>query len=37
VDQHAYVSGWFRGAPCESIKRDNVKEFIAYGFHYSTQ
>jgi hypothetical protein len=28
-----YFSGWFRGAPYEAIRRGNVEDFIAYGFH----
>ncbi|KAK9828088.1 hypothetical protein WJX81_002392 [Elliptochloris bilobata] len=28
-----YFSGWFRGAPPEAIRRGNVEEFLAYGFH----
>lgn len=28
-----FFSGWFRGAPHESIRRGNVLEFTAYGFY----
>ncbi len=28
-----YFSGWFRGAPYEAIRRGNVQDFVAYGFH----
>ena len=28
-----FMSGWFKDAPFESIKRGNVEEFIAYGFY----
>jgi pimeloyl-ACP methyl ester carboxylesterase len=28
-----FFEGWFHGAPIATIKRDNVEEFIAYGFH----
>lgn len=28
-----FFEGWFHGAPIASIKRTNVEEFIAYGFH----
>ena len=28
-----FFEGWFHGAPIASIKRRNVEEFIAYGFH----
>lgn len=34
VDFQGYVSGWFLNAPYELIKRDNVVEFLAYGFYY---
>ncbi len=26
-------SGWFHGAPLEAIRRGNVEDFMAYGFH----
>ena len=28
-----FLSGWFKGAPFESIQRGNVEDFIAYGFY----
>ena len=28
-----FLSGWFLGAPFESIKRGNVLELVAYGFY----
>ena len=28
-----YFCGWFRGAPPEAIRRGNVEDFVAYGFH----
>lgn len=28
-----FLSGWFHGAPFESIRRDNVLDFVAYGFY----
>lgn len=28
-----FLSGWFMGAPADSIRRGNVEEFVAYGFH----
>jgi hypothetical protein len=28
-----FLSGWFRGAPMEKIKRGNVEDFLAYGFY----
>ncbi|MEW5314646.1 MAG: hypothetical protein WDW38_006123 [Sanguina aurantia] len=31
-----YFSLWFLGAPFDSIKRQNVRELLAYGFHYSS-
>ena len=27
-----FLSGWFKGAPFEAIKRENMVDFIAYGF-----
>jgi hypothetical protein len=30
------VSMWFHGAPFEAIKRENVRELLAYGFGYRT-
>ena len=28
-----YFCGWFRGAPAAAIRRGNVEDFVAYGFH----
>lgn len=28
-----FLSGWFHGAPFETIRRDNVLEYLAYVFH----
>ena len=28
-----FLSGWFHGAPFDTIRRDNVLEYIAYVFH----
>lgn len=28
-----FLSGWFMGAPVETILRGNAEEFVAYGFH----
>ena len=28
-----FLSGWFLGAPPSSIRRDNLIEFVAYGFY----
>lgn len=28
-----FLSGWFLGAPSESVLRGNVEDFIAYGFY----
>ncbi|KAK9841742.1 hypothetical protein WJX81_000194 [Elliptochloris bilobata] len=28
-----FFSGWFLGAPFESLKRGNIEDFIAYGFY----
>ena len=36
VDFQGYLRGWFQGARWEDIKRDNVVEFVAYGFWYRT-
>ena len=36
VDFQGYLRGWFLGARWEDIKRDNVVEFMAYGFWYRT-
>ena len=31
------MSGWFHGAPPESIRRGNVEDFVAYGFYTATK
>lgn len=28
-----FLTGWFLGAPVESIRRGNVEDFVAYGFY----
>jgi len=28
-----FLTGWFLGAPIESIRRGNVEDFVAYGFY----
>jgi hypothetical protein len=28
-----FMSGWFKGAPFEAIQRENMVDFIAYGFY----
>ena len=33
LDIEEFLSGWFHGAPFESIQRDNVMDFVAYGFY----
>ena len=30
-----FLSGWFQGAAWEDIKRENAREFLAYGFFTS--
>jgi len=30
-----FLSGWFMGAPAESVLRGNVEDFVAYGFYCS--
>lgn len=37
VDIKEYISIWFRGAPFDSIKKDNVMELLSYGFWYKTR
>jgi hypothetical protein len=37
VDYKKYLSGWFLGAPYGEIKRENIEEFVAYGFCYKTR
>lgn len=32
ADIRSFLSIWFHGAPVSSIKRDNVKDLIAYAF-----
>ena len=32
-----FMSGWFHGAPPESIRRGNVEDFVAYGFYTATK
>ena len=34
VDIRAFVSGWFRGAPFEAIRRGNVEDLVAYAFFH---
>ena len=31
-----FLTGWFMGAPLDSICRRNVEDFIAYGFYCRT-
>lgn len=33
-DIEEYAQGWFRGATLSDIRRDNIKELLAYGFYY---
>lgn len=35
IDVPGFVSGWFHGAPLESIRRENMIEFLSYGLFYS--
>lgn len=28
-----FLSGWFLGAPSDQVLRENVEDFIAYGFY----
>ena len=28
-----FLTGWFLGAPVETIRRGNVEDFVAYGFY----
>ena len=32
----SFLSGWFFEAPIEDIHRENVEEFVAYGFYCRT-
>lgn len=32
-DLNEFLSGWFLGAPVESILRGNIEEFVSYGFY----
>ncbi|CAD7697232.1 unnamed protein product [Ostreobium quekettii] len=34
LDINSYISVWFRGAPIESIKSENVMDLLTYGFYY---
>eukprot|EP00850_Spirogloea_muscicola_P000738 SM000003S10983 [mRNA] locus=s3:146227:149981:+ [translate_table: standard] len=34
VDVRHFISGWFMGAPVEHIKRDNLREFVAFSFFH---
>jgi hypothetical protein len=31
LDIKQFLSGWFKGVQFEDLRRDNVKEFFAYG------
>lgn len=37
VNAREYLTGWFQGAPFESIKRGNIEEFVIYGFWYRSR
>lgn len=37
VDYRKYLSGWFLGADFDSIKRENIEEFVAYGFCFKSR
>lgn len=37
VDYTKYLSGWFLGADVASIRRENVEEFVSYGFCYKSR
>ena len=32
-----FLSGWFHGAPYADIRRENVVDFVAYGFYCRTE
>ena len=36
MDIRLFFSGWFLGAPFDSIKKGNVEDFVAYGFYCRT-
>ena len=33
IPLEGFLTGWFLGAPVESIRRGNVEDFVAYGFY----
>ena len=33
IPLEGFLTGWFLGAPAESICRGNVEDFVAYGFY----
>lgn len=37
IDHGKYLSGWFLGADTNSIRRDNIEDFVAYGFCYKSR
>jgi hypothetical protein len=37
LDYKKYLSGWFLGADVDSIRRENIEEFVAYGFCYKSR
>jgi hypothetical protein len=37
VDYRKYLSGWFLGEDFNSIKRENIEEFVAYGFCFKSR
>ena len=37
LDARSYLALWFLGAPYEAIRRGNLEDLIAYGFHYKSK
>lgn len=37
VDAKEYLQQWFCDAPLESIRQENVREMLTYGFFYKTR
>jgi hypothetical protein len=36
IDMREFLSGWFSNVPFEMLRRDNVLDFVAYGFWYAS-
>ncbi|KAG1679789.1 hypothetical protein FOA52_012700 [Chlamydomonas sp. UWO 241] len=37
LDVRVFMSAWFRGAPFERLRRDNLEDLLPYAFYYRTR